>query len=645
MKRIRYYFLIGSVIFSLSLFGCLRSDRESGTLKEGGRDSVPESSAFKQKGPPPSKIDPSILATRAFKEAPMLTARVAAGELPPVSERLPENPMVIVPVESIGNYGGTIHQVIASDINEESTIRKTLSENLMQYAKPTPTHLKVNLAESYEFKDEGRSVIFKIRKGVKWSDGAPFTVEDILFWYEDMTLNDEARYAPLFPSRWTSRGKPLGMEKIDDHTLRIFADEPLGMIFTTLSFDQLAIPKHIFAQHHPRYNPSADYKSFQAMTSDGQLAFQPGIPRLSAWVPVEWIHGQKAIFERNPYYWKVDTEGNQLPYADWHDFAILSNPDIAFLKLINGELDLYSKTLTDTNKFTMLKTEEKKGRIKVRKTAPRLSVAFFLNWDAPNPNLRRAFRNRDVRIALSHAINREEISELQNQGMLEPVGYSFSPSSPWFSEEQAKIHSQYDPAKSRQLLDQAGYRDTNGDGIREFLDGSPFTLIIDVFNETSTTTDLCELVEDYWEEVGLEVILNYGLQEILIPRRINGTFEVHTTDPPIDPMVQGNHIGIMGPSLPFWHKFADTEGPEWLHEVTSLIRKAENTLDEDKLRGYMIQVREIMTRELPFIITGKLPNNWASSNRMGNVPDTVYTEMHYRGFDRSVFPEQLYIKE
>ena len=419
-------------IFCITLAGCLRSEQNSSQQGEDRADRAADST-FQKKDPPPQEIDPSILANRTFEEAPMLAARVAAGELPPVSQRLPENPMVIVPVDSIGTYGGTIQQILGSDIDEESTIRKTLSENLMQYAKPVPTHLIVNLAESYEFKDEGRSIIFNIRKGVKWSDGAPFTVDDILFWYEDMTLNDEARYAPLFPSRWTSRGKPLGMEKIDDHTLRIFSQEPLGMIFRTLSFDHLAIPKHIFAQHHPRYNTKADYQSFRSMTSDGQLAFEPGIPRLSAWVPAEWVHGQKAVFERNPYYWKVDTEGNQLPYADRLEFTILRSPDIAFLKLINGEIDLYSKSLTDVSQYTMLKVEENKGNLITRKNAPRLTIAFYLNWDAPNIHLGRAFRNRSVRIALSHAINRLELNELQYQGRLVPVGYSFSPSSPWYS--------------------------------------------------------------------------------------------------------------------------------------------------------------------------------------------------------------------
>ncbi len=647
MNKLAGYFIYPTAcaigIFGLSFAGCIKSEQYSGQEGKGRADSAVHIS-YQKKGPPPQEIDPSILANRTFKEAPMLAAKVAAGELPPVSQRLPENPMVIIPVDSIGTYGGTLQQIIESDINEESTIRKTLSENLMQYAKPVPTQLQINLAQSYEFEDEGRSVIFKIRKGVKWSDGAPFTVDDILFWYEDMTLNEKARYAPLFPSRWTSRGKPLGMEKIDDHTLRIFADEPLGMVLRTLSFDHLAIPKHIFSEHHPRYNPKADYQSFRSMTSDGQLAYEPGIPRLSAWVPVEWVHGQKAVYERNPYYWKVDTEGNQLPYADWHEFTILRNPDIAFLKLINGEIDLYSKSLTDPSKYSLLKIEENKGGLITNKTASRLNVAFYFNWDVPNVSLRQAFRNRSVRIALSHAINRSEISEFQFQGHLEPVGYSFSPSSPWYSAEQSKLHSQYDPQKSRQLLDEAGYMDRDGDGVRELRDGTPFSLILDVFNEHKSTMDLCELVEEYWEAVGVDVVLNYGLQEILIPRRINGTFEVNLTDPPIDPMIQGNHIGYLGPFLPFWHRNAATDGPDWLHEVTALIRKGENTLDEEILSRYMIEVREIMTRELPFISIGHQSSIWAANARIGNIPEIVETEMHYRGFDRSVFPEQLYIK-
>jgi peptide/nickel transport system substrate-binding protein len=591
------------------------------------------------------EIAPDLLENRNFHEAPMLADRVAEGELPPVSERLPENPRVIVPVERTGVYGGTLYRLLTSDINEESTIRKTLNDSLMEYPRDGPGNPRVNFAESFEFSDGGRSVIFKLRKGTRWSDGAPFTVDDILFWYEDMTLDDEARNAPLFPSRWTSGGSPVGMEKVGDYTLKIFSDRKLGMILRTLCFDHFAAPKHVLAPFHPKYNAEADYRDFRSRTTAGQMAFSPDIPRLSAYVPVEWIRSRKVIFERNPYYWKIDNKGNQLPYVDRIEFSIVRNLDLALLKFSNGEIDIYDKSLSDVSVYNMLTDVEKDGvGITIRKTEASLVPVLYLNWDAPDPNVRAAFRERDVRIALSHAINRLEIGGILNFGMLEPVGFSFSPSSVWYSEETAALHSQYDPARARSFLDKAGYLDRDGDGFLEFHDGSTFEIVIDVF-EGRSMADLCQLIKEYWEAVGVKTVLNFGLQEILIPRRINGTFQVHVTDPPIDPLIQGNHMGAVGPLLPFWYRNAESGETAWMNEVTGLIRKAENSLDGDVIDDCMNQVREIFTRELPYIGIGRAPGIWASSDRVGNIPERIYAVMQFRGLDRGIFHEQIYIKE
>ncbi len=540
--------LFGGNLLKLSMIGfllagCLKSDPPTDQ-----HDESKTNSTVKEELPQaPAEIDPGILFSRAFKEAPMLKIRVETGELAPVSERLPENPFVIVPVESIGHYGGSIRRTLQSDINDETAVRKTLSENLMGYERPVPGKPALNLAESYEFEDNGRAVLFKLRKGIRWSDGMAFTVDDILFWYEDMTLDDSARYEPLFPTRWTSNGKRVRMAKVDDYTLRISADESLGMILRTLCHDHIALPKHVFAQYHPKYNPAATYQELRKRTTYGQLAFEPGIPRLSAWVPVEWEHGQKAVYARNPYYWKIDTEGNQLPYADRLEFFIFHNPEIALLKFMNGQLDLFDYSISD--KYTMLKGKEINGVIKVRKNAPRPLIALFLNWDAPNTALRHAFRNRKVRIALSLALNRMEMGNILENGLLEPVGFSLNHANPWYSNESSKLHSQYDLQKSESLLDEAGYRDADGDGYREFPDGSVFTVIIDIFS-SKMLIDLGEFIAEYWETVGIKTILNIGLQEILIQRRINGDFEVHVSSAPMDPLYEAENLASWGPICP-----------------------------------------------------------------------------------------------
>ena len=156
--------------------------------------------------------------------------------------------------------------------------------------------------------------------------------------------------------------------------------------------------------------------------------------------------------------------------------------------------------------------------------------------------------------------------------------------------------------------------------------------------------DLGEFIAEYWEAAGIKTVLNIGLQEILIPRRINGNFEVHVTSAPMDPLYEAEKFGAMGPYLPFWHRNAADEGPDWLGEVTATIRRAENTLDEKILDQCMIFIRDTYAHQLPFITIGSGPSLWVSHNRIGNIPDPVYAESIYRGWDRGSFHEQLYIK-
>ena len=131
----------------------------------------------------------------------MLSDLVARGALPPVSQRLPEHPLVIRPIATIGRYGGTIQRALTGDVIQKTGITKTLSENLLGYHRPLPDSIELNLAEGFEFADDGKTIVFRIRKGVRWSDGVPFTVDDILFWYQDLALDAEASGSAAPPGR------------------------------------------------------------------------------------------------------------------------------------------------------------------------------------------------------------------------------------------------------------------------------------------------------------------------------------------------------------------------------------------------------------------------------------------------------------
>ena len=629
------------LVASFLLSGCLAPDQKSTSMDLG--EQVPESKWQVRKTRAPIQIAPGIVSSRRFGEAPVLTEKVKRGDLLPVSERLPNNPLVVVPLEEIGTYGGDIRRALTGDIVQVAAITKSINENLMGYERPLPKSIELNLAESYRFEDEGKTAVFKIRKGIRWSDGVPFTVDDVLFWYYDMTLNDNARNSSSAPLIWLVDGKAISIQKVDNYTLRISSPKPMGRLLNAFCAGYIAYPKHILKQYHPRYNAQATYEGFRDSTTTAKLMMKPGMPVLSAWMPVTWDRGQRIIYERNPYYWKVDSAGNQLPYADRLIFNVIPNVQVITLKFVNGEIDLFGR-YTQVDMFGTLKAAEQKGTFKLRVTGPERGPAMYLNWDSPKPNVRKAFRDKRVRMALSHAIHREEINQIVYNGLLEPAGYSFSRHNIYFSETAYKKYADYDPQKARQLLDDAGYLDLDGDGFREFADGTRFEINIDTI--PGVRVKVCELVAAHWEAVGVKTHLNIALRDIIFPRRLQGEYDVHCWRfaAPADPLGNAVMWGIMNPNSPHWHRNASVESPEWLSEATELMKKAMTTVDKQAVRSYMIRLRELHTENVPIINIGFPYHVWGASTRLGNVPYENTLASIHRGWSRPIFHEQIFVR-
>ena len=591
----------------------------------------------------PLVLPDSVLSSRAFSESPGLNERVSRGELPSVSERLPRNPLVVRPLREIGSYGGTLRRALTGDIVQTAGVSKALGENLMSFERPMPTGLVYSLADTHRYEDEGRVAIFKIREGVKWSDGHPFTVDDILFWYYDLQLDENARDNALPPTVWVVDGEPIKMEKVDDTTLRVVSKQPLGRVLHALTTTEIAIPKHFLQKWHPRYNPEADYQTWRDSTTSAQRLYRPGTPTISAWMPVQWERGQRLVYERNPYFWKVDTAGNQLPYADRLVFSVIQDSQVIMLKFMNGELDLFGR-YARIEMLETLKSEERKGRFRVGLSGPDSGPAFYLNWDADTPKLREAFRDRRVRVALSHAINREEISEIVYGGWLEASGYGFGRSNPYFDLEDYKRYSTFDQSKANALLDEAGYVRPPGSDYRTFKDGSVFEMTIDISG--TGTSDVCELVKSHWEAVGVKVHLNISLRDIIWPRRVNGEFDIHHWgfEGPADPLGRLNDWAIMGDTVPFWHRNASREGPAWLKEATNAILSTLTTIDRKEAQAHMNRARMLHSENVPVIVVGSTYSPWGVSSRVGNAPSEVLLSDVYRSM-RAVMHEQLFIKK
>ena len=450
-----------------------------------------------------------------FHESPMFRIRVAAGELPPVEERLPEEPLVIKPAEEIGQYGGTI-RVVAMDIehNGSRPVVLIMAKETMLRLDPLGETILPNIAKDWKLSKDAKTLTLYLRKGMKWSDGVPFTADDVMFWYEDIKLNDEL--TPVKLEVWSPGGEFMKMEKIDDYTVRIHFAKPHPLAARLIAYgdaDSFYACKHYLKQFHPRYVPieklkkmakeeGVDFwyqlflsKYIYPLTHD---VYRPArYPTLAAYVSVEkkLDHG---LGERNPYYWKVDTEGNQLPYCDKHLVVAVMDPEARTGKIMSGEID-FDGVNTRPSDLPLYQANAEKGdyRILMYKSGFASEAYFMPNQTCRDPVLRKIFRDIRFRQALSVAINRQEINQSIFFGLGIPGQLTISPfATKWYKEEFGRAYAQYDPREANRLLDEMGLKWDKDDRWRLRSDGNKLTIVCHFTEVEAPTGGVCELVRE-----------------------------------------------------------------------------------------------------------------------------------------------------
>ena len=280
----------------------------------------------------------------------MLAAMVAAGELPPLEERLPANPLVLDPVEELGEYGGTWHLVDSGD-SLGWTRQTMMVEPFLKWKRDT-SGSRPNLLEDWEWNDDATELVVNFRQGIKWSDGEPLTVDDYLFWWNDMVLDEDIPVGA--PGGTTVGGEPMTVEKVDDFTLKYtFAAPESALPGKPLTRPLPLIrlcgsgPLHETVPPQVQHGGGITGRFGQSFRRGSRLHY-PDMPTYMPWKLVDFKSGQSATFERNPYYWKVDPEGRQLPYIDMLEVDIAEGgggTELVALKAIAGELDMQVRDL------------------------------------------------------------------------------------------------------------------------------------------------------------------------------------------------------------------------------------------------------------------------------------------------------------
>lgn len=469
----------------------------------------------------------------SYNEAPMLAERVAAGTLPPVAERLPKNPLVINPTNEVGTYGG---RLMGAGMAPETTNDLQIGQatGLFRFSNDL-NELIPDLASGYEFNDDYTQCTITLREGLKWSDGHPFTVDDIIFYLEDYQYNPDL--FPATPATWLIGGDKFGLEKVDDINIRFSFAKPYPS-FSIIHFSGAPTepfrPAHYLKPFHPKYNPNvaadataAGFDSWQAFftaKADGDSpsphygVSNPDMPVLSPWIPMS-ADSQRQQYERNPYYHHVDSAGNQLPYVDFMTVEYVSNAEVMNLKAVSGELSVAGLDIQLLNYPIIRRSEETGGYATKLVYSERGSdVAIAFNQLQPDPVLKELFNDVRFRQAMSLGINRTEINELVFLGQGTPRQATVNESASFYDPKWGEHFAQFDLEKANALLDELGLTQRDANGIRLRSDGQPLIFQLEYLPQEGPKKEACELVVKHWAALGVQVDAQARERAYLIQR-------------------------------------------------------------------------------------------------------------------------------
>jgi peptide/nickel transport system substrate-binding protein len=446
----------------------------------------------------------SAAAIKSFSEAPMLAARVAAGQLPDLQLRLPADPIVTTTAERLGSYGGTL-RVFHRDAGLVTGLENPLGID------PDVSNVLPNLAERWEFSDDGRDVTLYLRPGLKWSDGHAFGSADALFHHRHMRLNKDL--TPVVQPRWLG----ATVTAIDAHTVRFSFQEPHPFFPQELAHHGAGFfpPAHFLKAYHPDFvDPDvldtraeeAGFISWMAYFNavrNQTLADPAGTPTMNAFFLTR-KSPTLLVYERNPFYPKIDAEGRQLPYVDNVMSLVVQNPEVVTAKTSTGQVHFSAIGLA-TPDIPLFKRGEGAGQFKTRiwNRLHGVDVVIQPNLTVEDPVLRSIFQDVRFRRALSISINRQEMNTIIYFNRATPRNTTVIPTSMFYEESFATAWSQYDPEEARRLLHEMGLIDTDEDGVRERADGEPLDITLEWHDIETPKGITMELVTSYWRQVGV----------------------------------------------------------------------------------------------------------------------------------------------
>ncbi|EEE38064.1 oligopeptide ABC transporter, periplasmic oligopeptide-binding protein [Rhodobacteraceae bacterium KLH11] len=575
-------------------------------------------------------------------------AEIEAGTLPPVAERIPQDPL-IVDLAAKGRDFGTPGGTLRTMVTRSKDIRQMV---VYGYARLIGFDHEYNivpdLLASFD-NDDNRKFTLHLRPGHKWSDGTPFTSEDFRYWWEDVANNE--LLSPSGPPEFLLvEGKPPTVTFPDAETVVFEWEEPNPDFLQSLA---QARPPFI-------YRPSEFLKQYHENFADPEeLAFQVEDARVKSWAALHnkldnlykfdnhelptlqpWLNassGKKIRhnFIRNPYYHRVDSNGVQLPYIDVVEMEIVA-PGLVAAKTNAGESDLQGRGLAFRD-ASILKKGEAEGGYKTLlwKTGVASQIAIYPNLNFNDEMWRDVLRDPRVRRALSLGIDRKTINQALYFKLAQPAAMSVLPASPFYDEANAQAWAQYDIEMANALLDEAGLTGRDKNGIRLLPDGRPMELIIETAGERQEVENALQIVTDTWREIGIDLVMRPLDRDILRNRVFSGNTmasvwfgwddgipQTHTSPAFLAPTDQ------VFLAWPKWGQYYQTGGgsgePPDMPEAEQLMKLAHDwelaTTDEERAAIWAQMLRIHADQLYAIGILNGAPQPIVVSNRLRNVP-------------------------
>ncbi len=470
-----------------------------------------------------------------LKETETLGRTHDAAALPPVAERLPEQPLVVdlkAKGREPGKPGGDIQTLIGR-------AKDARLINVWGYARLVGYDEKLNLVpdilESFDVEDD-KVFTLHLRKGHKWSDGAPFTSEDIRYWWEDIV--GEPSLSPSGPDPFMLvDGRPPKFEVIDETTVRFTWDGPNPLFLPTLAAARppfMYRPAHYLKQFHIKYGDkekiekqvqearASSWAALHNAMDEMYDATNPDLPTLQPWQIRSDGDGQRFVMVRNPFYHRVDSEGHQLPYADQVIMSVTDGRLIA-TKTQAGESNLQARGLSLSD-ATVLKRGEGDQHYKTLlwPLSYASQVALYPNLNVKEPVWRKLLRDTRFRHALSLAIDRDHVNKAIYLGLGKPGNNTVLPESPLFEEKFASEWASLDIDKANTLLDEIGLTKRDAKGVRLMEDGRPLDIIVETAGESQEQLDVLELIGGDWKKIGVSLFPKPSQRDVIFNRALSG---------------------------------------------------------------------------------------------------------------------------